>query len=353
MKFDEFSQDEIKKVGAELAEAREVLNKTSLDFVLDLRTTKHHINAIEDGELRIFYGPPFYLDLLRRYALALNLSEPRVKQLEQRITKQQDKSDEQISVPEEKNGDDNVKDRNVIRGIVPTHKHQKDRLRIVLTSSPINYSQVRMSAQEKNKLFERNRVLLRYIYGIVLFTLSAVYFLDVKKTRIAESVAQKSNFATTIRPGKVEVAIDPLPTEKDVERIQNLSPDDQLEIGNLKGQDIDLQNEQWDSKGIKPFIVLKEINLEFLDSETKSPKVVFDVRRKTWLWIKFADESVDEFVVQENEKVLIENYPIYVVVGDPDNVFVWIGGERYNLEANDPDRNIARLTRSQLLQFNN
>ena len=53
MTFDDFSQVEIKNVGIELAKAREVLNKTSVDFVLDLRTTKHHINAIEEGELRI------------------------------------------------------------------------------------------------------------------------------------------------------------------------------------------------------------------------------------------------------------------------------------------------------------
>ena len=39
MTFDDFSQVEIKNVGIELAKAREVLNKTSVDFVLDLRTT--------------------------------------------------------------------------------------------------------------------------------------------------------------------------------------------------------------------------------------------------------------------------------------------------------------------------
>ena len=93
MKFDDFSQVEIKNVGIELAKAREVLNKSSMDFVLDLRTTKHHINAIEEGELRIFYGPPFYLDLLRRYALALNFSDSKIKQLEQRVTNQEDQDE--------------------------------------------------------------------------------------------------------------------------------------------------------------------------------------------------------------------------------------------------------------------
>jgi len=117
-------------------------------------------------------------------------------------------------------------------------------------------------------------------------------------------------------------------------------------------------NENFASKNLKfdelkPFIVSKEINLEMLGIEKDVPKVIFDVRSTTWLWIKFADESIDEFVVKENEKVLIEKYPIYVVVGDPENVFLWIKGERYSIEANDPERNIARLTRSQLLQFTN
>jgi hypothetical protein len=57
--------------------------------------------------------------------------------------------------------------------------------------------------------------------------------------------------------------------------------------------------------------------------------------------------------VQPNEKVLLEKYPIYVVVGDPDNVLLWIKGEKYQLEPNDPDRNITRLTRSQLLNLKN
>ena len=90
-----------------------------------------------------------------------------------------------------------------------------------------------------------------------------------------------------------------------------------------------------------------------LEIDEDVPKVIFDVRSTTWLWIKFADESIDEFVVKKDDKVLIEKYPIYVVVGDPDNVFLWIKGKKYSIEANDPERNIARFTRSQLLQYSN
>ena len=111
MTFDDFSQVEIKNVGIELAKAREVLNKTSLDFVLDLRTTKHHINAIEKGELRIFYGPPFYLDLLRRYALSLNFSESKIKQLERRVTNQEDQEEGRDAPADEKVAGGNLKGR--------------------------------------------------------------------------------------------------------------------------------------------------------------------------------------------------------------------------------------------------
>ena len=110
MTFDDFSQVEIKNVGIELAKAREVLNKTSVDFVLDLRTTKHHINAIEEGELRIFYGPPFYLDLLRRYALSLNFSESKIKQLERRVTNQEDQDEEKDAPVDEKVAGGNLKE---------------------------------------------------------------------------------------------------------------------------------------------------------------------------------------------------------------------------------------------------
>ena len=115
----------------------------------------------------------------------------------------------------------------------------------------------------------------------------------------------------------------------------------------------DLANKKLEFDELKPFIVSKEINPERLEIDKDVAKVIFDVRSTTWLWIKFADESINEFVVKENEKVLIEKYPIYVVVGDPKNVFLWIKGEKYPIEANDPERNIARLTRSQLLQFTN
>ena len=180
-----------------------------------------------------------------------------------------------------------------------------------------------------------------------------MYFLDDRASHPVKRSASKNSFSTSIPLQKNELIIE--------ETSKDLYAYDSQEQGGLLDEtnaDVNNLNENFVNKnlkfdGLKPFIISKEINLEMLEIEEDIPKVIFDIRSTTWLWIKFANESIDEFVVKENEKVLIEKYPIYVVVGDPENVFLWIKGERYSIEANDPERNIARLTRSQLLQFTN
>ena len=352
MTFDDFSQVEIKNVGVELAKAREVLNKTSLDFVLDLRTTKHHINAIEQGELRIFYGPPFYLDLLRRYALALNFSESKIKQLEQRVTKQEDQDEGKDAILDDRASGGNIAGSTEHLQTTPMRENFR-KPKIIPRSTPLSYSQLRMKHQEKNELLEKNRILLRYVYGIVLLAISGVYFLDDRSTPSAEKSVSKNSFQTSTMQQKVDVIAEDSLNAKNIYESQEY--EDLLnEINNsVNNLNENLTGNRLEFDKLKPFIVSKEINLEMLEIEEGVPKVIFDVKSTTWLWIKFADESIDEFVVQENEKVLIEKYPIYVVVGDPENVFLWIKGKRYSIEANDPERNIARLTRSQLLQFAN
>ena len=352
MTFDDFSQVEIKDVGVELAKAREALNKTSLDFVLDLRTTKHHIKAIEEGELRIFYGPPFYLDLLRRYALALNFSESKIKQLVQRVTKQEDQDEGKYASLDDKASSSNLEGSAEHPQTTPMRENFR-KPKIIPRSTPMSYSQLRMKQQEKDELLEKSRILLRYVYGLVLLAITGVYFLDDRSTLSVEKIVSKNSFPTSKMQQKVEVNIEESFNEKNIYESQeyaDLLNEINDSVNNLNEN---VTNNKLEFDELKPFIVSKEINLEMLEIDEDVPKVIFDVRSTTWLWIKFADESIDEFVVKKDDKVLIEKYPIYVVVGDPDNVFLWMKGRKYSIKANDPERNIARFTRSQLLQFSN
>ena len=352
MTFDDFSQVEIKNVGIELAKAREVLNKTSLDFVLDLRTTKHHINAIEEGELRIFYGPPFYLDLLRRYALALNFSESKIKQLEQRVTNQEGEDAGKNAPVDEKVAGNNLKESSKNLQAIPVREYTR-KSKISLRSTTMSYSKLRMRHQEKNQILEKNRMLLRYAYGLVLIAITAVYFLDDRVTPSVKKIDSKYSPPTSITQQKTEIFIEEPVNENNIYESQEYTVLLNEISDSVNGSNEKLASKKLEFDELNPFIVSKEINLEMLEIDEDVPKVIFDVRSTTWLWIKFADESIDEFVVKKDDKVLIEKYPIYVVVGDPDNVFLWIKGKKYSIEANDPERNIARLTRSQLLQYSN
>ncbi len=215
MTFDDFSQVEIKNVGIELAKAREALTKTSLDFVLDLRTTKHHINAIEEGELRIFYGPPFYLDLLRRYALALNFSESKIKQLEQRVTNQEDQDEGKNAPVDEKVAGSNVKESSKNLHSIPVREYS-GKSKVSLRSTTMSYSKLRMKHQEKNKLLEKNRILLRYAYGLVLIAITAVYVLDDSMTPLVKKIDSKYSPPTSITQQKAEIFIEESANENNI-----------------------------------------------------------------------------------------------------------------------------------------
>ena len=75
-------------------------------------------------------------------------------------------------------------------------------------SIPMSYSQLRMKHQEKNKLLEKNRILLRYAYGLVLLAITAVYFLDDRASLPVEKIASKNSFPNINNAAKNEVIIE-------------------------------------------------------------------------------------------------------------------------------------------------
>ena len=71
----------------------------------------------------------------------------------------------------------------------------------------MSYSKLRMKHQEKNKLLEKNRILLRYAYGLVLIAITAVYFLDDRVTpQLKRSIVNSP--PTSIPQQKTEIFIE-------------------------------------------------------------------------------------------------------------------------------------------------
>ena len=159
-----------------------------------------------------------------------------------------------------------------------------------------------MKHQEKNKLLEKNRILLRYAYGLVLLAITAVYFLDDRAESPVKKISYKNSFPTSTPLQKTEVIIEESVNENNIYESQEYTVllDEISDSVNNLSEKIASKKLEFDE--LKPFIVSKEINLEMLEIDEDVPKVIFDVRSTTWLWIKFADESIDEFVVKKMKK---------------------------------------------------
>ena len=71
----------------------------------------------------------------------------------------------------------------------------------------MSYSQLRMKHEEKNKLLEKNRILLRYAYGFVLLAITAVYFLDDRASQPVKKISSNNSLPTSIPQQKNELLL--------------------------------------------------------------------------------------------------------------------------------------------------
>ena len=167
--FQDLDLDSINEIGTELAEARERANKTSQDFILDLRTTRHHINAIESGDLRIFYGAPFYIDLMRRYARLLTFSDDEIQNFENRVLGvinelSQDEWDDNLEKKEtSKSSKEKGKE---ISGFLPQR---------VFSQSVIKRKKLTLDPDEIKLIKEKNEKILFVLVSLVIISAVIVF----------------------------------------------------------------------------------------------------------------------------------------------------------------------------------
>ena len=83
-------------------------------------------------------------------------------------------------------------------------------------------------------------------------------------------------------------------------------------------------------------------------SQSKTPDLELFAVEKTWFWIRYADDTIKEFMVDSNTRIKIIDFPIYLVIGNPERVEMFIKGLVTPIQRNDPERNLARYTRTEL-----
>ena len=64
-----------------------------------------------------------------------------------------------------------------------------------------------MKHEEKNKLLEKNRILLRYAYGFVLLAITAVYFLDDRANQPVKRISNNNSLPTSVPLQKMKLLL--------------------------------------------------------------------------------------------------------------------------------------------------
>lgn len=74
-------------------------------------------------------------------------------------------------------------------------------------------------------------------------------------------------------------------------------------------------------------------------------------KQKSWIWVRDASDQVRQFGVSQGQTVKFDQLPIYIVVHDPTVFEVIIGNKVVPLVRNNEERNVARHTRTDLINF--
>jgi transcriptional regulator with XRE-family HTH domain len=369
------SNAHLKAAGQRLQDAR-LAQDISVDTVMrELRVTRLQISGIESGNPKSFYNESFFIDLLKRYARLLNFSEtaiakmisppvievvkppePDVESSQAAGVTQADPASETSQAPEAPQASVPVSASTE----APTDDSAKEtgRAHEAQASAPPDEVGTRTSGSRLVGVL----ALVVLLGGGVAVGLQMTASTDSASVATAPAPAPAAaSVAAPAEPAPAAAAVPPEapPPPAPVAAAEPVKSE--ASAVPAAAQTVATPATAAPAAAVKPTDTRSAQTSASDPQKTDEPqtaaKTIVDTpmtltaKQKSWIWVRDASDQVRQFGVAQGQTVKFDQLPIYIVVHDPTVFEVIIGNKVIPLVRNNDERNVARHTRTDLINF--
>ncbi len=342
----------LKAAGQRLQDAR-LAQDISVDTVMrELRVTRLQIAGIESGNPKSFYNESFFIDLLKRYARLLNFSEAAIaKMVSPPVVEEVVSPASPASTPAPAPGPAQAAEERVQEQLPESIQvHAQEPVESIPPKEVVLAHHEAQTAAPKSSSRVVGLMGLVVLAGAgVALGLQMTQSTDptpVATTTIAIEPATPTAFEA---PAVLPSAVLNAPAGSTAsEPAAGAAPPALVEPSPPKPEA---------AKSEKPAQPKPSPESASAEPDQAPAKTIVDTpmtltaKQKSWIWVRDASDQVRQFGVAQGQTVKFDQLPIFIVVHDPTVFEVIIGNKVVPLVRNNDERNVARHTRTDLINF--
>ncbi|MFZ9140863.1 MAG: helix-turn-helix domain-containing protein [Burkholderiaceae bacterium] len=372
------SNAHLKAAGQRLQDAR-LAQDISVDAVMrELKVTRMQIAGIESGNPKSFYNENFFVDLLKRYARLLNFSEAAIAKMVSppvvEVVKPAEPLEEPTAASAAMSSEPAASTLEDVQPVMPpqasiqTAPHDADGGADDTLATDQDGSALVESETPRTRTVSR---LLGVLAVMVLVGVGVAVGLQMTESNTpAPVVSVPTTTAPPAAPadggagpaGPAGLAADAAKPQSSEAPAANATssaptaaaPSPVPAAAPVKPDVVKPQPAK--SPETKPAQTSAPEPKKTDDGQATAKSIVdtpmtLTAKQKSWIWVRDASDQVRQFGVAQGQTVKFDQLPIFIVVHDPSVFEVVIGNKSVSLARNAEDRNVARHTRTDLINF--
>ncbi|MRD56097.1 hypothetical protein GH816_06035 [Betaproteobacteria bacterium LSUCC0115] len=363
------SNAHLKAAGQRLQDAR-LAQDISVDTVMrELRVTRLQIAGIESGNPKSFYNQSFFIDLLKRYARLLNFSESAIaKMVSPPVIEVVKSAEPEVqTAPLAGSADDAATAKSeaiessadtsaAVQTPVAETQADVDQPAIdpidPIDRPPSAALDDRPAQTKSGSRMVGLLALLVLVGGGVAVGLQMTASTDSPSVTTAPAATPPEPTLASATPANADVAAAPAadPGQSESSAVpaaaQIAAPAADAAPASGAAKPVETKPSQTAAPEASK-----------TDDEQAATKTIVDTpmtltaKQKSWIWVRDASDQVRQFGVAQGQTVKFDQLPIFIVVHDPTVFEVVIGNKVVPLVRNNEERNVARHTRTDLINF--